>query len=293
MKPKKTLGKPESNSDVLNKHPTTLLIGYGWVNQFVGKYFTEAHWTDENGKFYKVSDNSEVEPLERYSLAFIAVPTPMLPSGKCDTSIVEAVVKSYAQKVDFFCCKSTVEVGAIDKIQKLQKVNICMSPEYLGETLGHPLNEPLRNTFIVLGGKKNVTKVFADAWTTVTNSYSIIYQTSAKTAELCKLMENSFIATKVIFCNEFYDLAKSIGVDYNELREIWLLDPRVSRSHTYVYADNRGVSGKCIPKDVNNLVWYFEQNHITPKLMKFLLKYNADLREGYNNSVPLLGEDIK
>ena len=286
----KTLGKPESNSDVLNKHPSTLLLGFGWVGQFIGKYFTEAHWTDENGKFYRASDNQEVKPLAKYKLAFIGVPTPMLSSGKCDTSIVEAVVKRYSPIVDYFCCKSTVEVGTIDYLTTKYGVNICMSPEYVGETLGHPLTEPSKNTFIILGGEKKVTKVFAEAWTMVTNSYSSIYQVPGKTAELCKLMENSFIATKVMFLNEFYDLANLIGVDFNELREVFLADPRVGRSHTYVYENNRGFSGKCLPKDINNLVWFFEQNKITPRLMKFLLHYNADLRKDYKNSVPLLPE---
>jgi len=284
----KTLGKPESNSDVLNKHPTTLLIGMGWVGQFIGKYFTEAHWTDETGKYFSVKDNSEVIPLEKYELGFISVPTPMLSSGKCDTSIVEAVVKSYAHKVDYFCCKSTIEVGTINKLENTYGVRICMSPEYIGETLGHPLLEPSRETSIILGGEKEVTKTFAEAWTMVTNSYTKIYQVSARCAELCKLMENSFIATKVMFCNEFYQMAQSYHVDWNELREIWLADPRVGRSHTYVYPNNRGFSGKCLPKDLNNLA-YHNKN---AKLIKFLLKYNAELRKDYDNSVPLVGDEL-
>lgn len=127
----------------------------------------------------------------------------------------------------------------------------------------------------------------------VTNSYSTIYQVSGKSAELCKLMENSFIATKVMFCNEFYDLANKVGVDWNELREIWLADPRVGRSHTYVYPQNRGFSGKCLPKDLNNLVWYFEQNHITPQLIKFLLRYNAEMRKDIKSSIQLLPYEDK
>jgi UDPglucose 6-dehydrogenase len=284
----KELGKPEANSDVLNKHPTTLLIGYGWVNQFIGKYFTEAHWVDETGIFHQVSDNEVVEPLEKYELAFISVPTPMLSSGRCDTSIVEAVVKSYAHKVGAFCIKSTVEVGTTLRLWKNYKVDVCMSPEYIGETLGHPLLEPSKDTFIILGGEKNVTMKFAEAWTMVTNSYTKIYQVSSKCAELCKLMENSFIATKVMFCNEFYSMAKHYVIDWHELREIWLADPRVGRSHTYVYPKNRGFSGKCLPKDLNNLAYHNKH----AKLIKFLLKYNTEMREGYENSVPLLGDEL-
>jgi UDPglucose 6-dehydrogenase len=290
----KTLGKPESNSDVLNKHPSTLLIGYGWVGQYIGKYFTEAHWVDEHGKFYRVSDNEEVTPLENYELAFIGVPTPITESGQCDTSIIFDVVKKYSPIVSYFCCKSTVEIGTMEKLKELYGVKICMSPEYLGETLGHPLTEPKRETFVILGGDKEVTNKFAEAWTMVTNACTKIYQVSGKTAELCKLMENSFIATKVMFCNEFYDLANQIGVDYNELRECFLADPRMSRYFTYVYKNNRGFSGKCLPKDLNNLAYYYRFIIGFPsRLIEFLLQYNAKLRKGYVNSVPLLGKHLE
>ena len=67
-------------------------------------------------------------------------------------------------------------------------------------------------------------------------------------------MENCYLATKVVFCNEFYDFAKKVGVDYNKLRETWLLDPRIGRSHTFVYDDNRGFGGSCLPKDTSAFV---------------------------------------
>ena len=44
-------------------------------------------------------------------------------------------------------------------------------------------------------------------------------KTTWETAELCKYMENAFLALKVTFCNEFYELAQRFGVDYGELRE--------------------------------------------------------------------------
>ena len=268
----KELGKPQPDSEVINKHPKTLILGYGWVGQYVGKYFTEAHWTDESGKFYN-TNNEEVEPLLEYEIGFICVPTPPLPSGKCDTSIVEQAYYNYPYVKDW-CIKSTVEIGTCEKLGD----NVCMSPEYVGETLGHPLLEPKRDTFIILGGPKDVTQKFAEAWTLVTNSYTKIYQVPAKTAELCKLMENSFIATKVMFMNQFYDLAKANDVDFNELREIFLADPRVSRSHTYVYENNRGFAGKCLPKDLNNLRHYSKEIGADPWLIDFLLEKNKELR---------------
>jgi len=288
----KQLGKPESNSDVLNKHPTTLIIGYGWVGQFIGKYFTEAHWVDEKGIFRNIQ-GKKVKALKEYQLAFVGVPTPMLDSGQCDTSIVKSVVKKYKDIVNYFCIKSTIEIGTIEYLENEYGVRFCMSPEYVGETLGHPLLEPSKNTFIILGGSENITRIFAEAWTLVTNAQSKIYQVDAKTAELCKLMENSFIATKVMFCNEFYALAEEIGVDYNKLRECFLADPRMSRHFTYVYKDNRGFSGKCLPKDLNNLAYFYRNNTaINANMIEFLLRQNAKMRKDYINSVPLLSNEL-
>ena len=286
MDEKKKLGKPQSDSEVINKHPSTLLVGYGWVGQHIGKYFKEAHWTDESGE-YRTVDNELVKPKDKYDLGFISVPTPMGENGRCDTSTIDTVIEKHGKlfgnpnkvSVDNWCNKSTVEVGTIDRLKKQYGINICMSPEYVGETLGHPLLEAKPDPFIILGGDKETTRKFADAWTKVTNSYARIHQTDGKTAELTKLMENSYIATKVMFVNEFRNLAESIGVDYNELRELWLADPRVSRSHTYAYDDNKGFAGKCLPKDLTNLATYFREEVGNPAhMIEFLLKRNEEIR---------------
>jgi len=265
--------KTNAHKEVINQQPSTLIIGYGWVGQFIHKYFTEADWVDENNLIH-----FSAEQRNEWELAFICVPTPACPDGRCQMDYVKSAVDTWKDKVQYFCCKSTVEIGSCDYFNK-KGINFCMSPEYLGETLAHPLNEPRKDTFVILGGPKAVTKIFAESWTLVTNSMTKIYQTDCKTAELTKLMGNSFIATKVIFVNEFFSLAEEIGVDFNELRELWLADPRVSRSHTYCYRNNRGFGGKCLPKDLNNLVWYFKnKTKIRAKLIEFLLEYNKEFK---------------
>jgi UDPglucose 6-dehydrogenase len=157
----------------------------------------------------------------------------------------------------------------------------CFSPEYYGETLGHPMAGVVRDPFIILGGPKGVTGAFAEAWSLVTNSNARIVQTTARAAELCKLMENAFIAVKVCFCNEMYDLAQVAGVDYNELRELWLMDQRVGRSHTYVYRENRGFGGKCIPKDTSNLCAWARAEGRPAAMLEGVREYNEKLRSGF------------
>jgi UDP-glucose 6-dehydrogenase len=91
-------------------------------------------------------------------------------------------------------------------------------------------------------------------------------------------MENCFLALKVTFCNEFFDIAEQFGVDYNELRELWLLDPRIGRSHTFVMPDDRGFGGKCLPKDVSALVQSACAAGYAPQLMLAMLEANSRFR---------------
>lgn len=100
------------------------------------------------------------------------------------------------------------------------------------------------------------------------------------------LMENCFLALKVTFCNEFYDIAERFGIDYNELRELWLLDPRIGRSHTFVLPDDRGFGGKCLPKDVSAMVQSACAASYAPQLLMAVLETNERFRDGREAVTP-------
>ena len=268
--------------EVVNRQPHVLIVGFGHVGQQIARYFTEARYVDLDGVVRRAFDGVEADHEEsRFDLGFICVPTPEGEDGACDTSMVRAAFDKWKFAATYWCIKSTVPIGTTDALNASYIVPICcFSPEYYGETLGHPLAGVSRDTFVILGGPREVTRHFARAWTLVTNSYTRIYQTDARTAELCKLMENSWIATKVSFCNQFFDLAAVAGVDWYELRELWLADPRVSRSHTYVYPRNRGWAGKCLPKDTANLCHWARGEGQPAEFMEMVRAYNAKLRGG-------------
>lgn len=252
----KKLGKPESNSDVINKEPRVLLIGYGWVGQYMGKYFTNAHYFDSSGVVKRVSDNEEVTPHGMYDLAIIGVPTPMIPeTGRCDISIVEKSVENWRSSVDCFLIKSTVEIGTTDYLAGKYDVKIAMSPEYVGETLGHPLLEARRDAFQIIGGHKGVANAIAEMFYTVLHANAPIYICSAVEAEIIKYCENMWIKDYVDYWNDVYDIAKTFKASFNAVREGLVLDPRKNRTHSLVYKNNRGWSGKCLPKDMSALAY--------------------------------------
>ena len=82
-------------------------------------------------------------------------------------------------------------------------------------------------------------------------------------------MENAYLATKVSFCNQFYDISKQIDVDYEELRELFTLDPRVENSHTFVYEDKPYWDSHCLNKDVQAIA-----DEYNAELLQDVIRFN-------------------
>ncbi|MEP0846621.1 MAG: hypothetical protein HRF50_07335 [Phycisphaerae bacterium] len=213
--------------------------------------------------------------VNRCDVAFICVPTPMRDDGSCNTSIVEESVAWV--ETPLLIIRSTVAPGTTDRLRAKYNKRIVFQPEYLGETTAHVFGSMAERDFVVLGGTVEDTSRAADVYKSYYNAYVRYYFCDALTAELAKYMENAFYAVKVTFVNEFYDIARAHGVDFNHLREIWLADPRISRDHTFVYPEARGFSGKCLPKDCRAIVHSAEQHGCDPKFMKACLEINAEL----------------
>lgn len=223
------------------------IVGLGAVGQGIQQLFPDASVYDAPRNI------GSSEEVNRCDVAFVCVPTPTAPDGSCDTSIVEEVVGWLATPV--IVIRSTVSVGTTRRLGEKYGKRVVFQPEYgPAETPDHPFHD-LRNVrWIILGGNRADCVLAARAWKSVYSSDVRLFYTTPETAELCKYMENAFLATKVTFCNEFFEIAGRLGVDYDELRELWLQDPRIGRSHTFVFPDKRGFAGKCLPKDLGALL---------------------------------------
>jgi len=289
----KTIGKPESNSDVINTEPKVLLIGYGWVGQYMGKYFKTAHYIEGNGIIKRVSDNEPITSGEApiYDLAIIGTPTPMnYETGQCDTSIVEEVVKKYRNIVKIFLVKSTVEIGTCEMLESRYGTSVCMSPEYVGETLGHPLLESRKDAFQIIGGNKNAREEVAQMFMKVLHASAPILLCSSQEAEIIKYCENMWIMRRVDYWNDVFDVAEAHGESFTTIREGLVLDPRMSRTHSNVYRDNRGWSGKCLPKDMNALAFKMRQLGKPLPMLEKSIENNVKRRRNINSTEKLIPE---
>lgn len=240
------------------------IIGYGWVGKAMHKLFPNAYLYDTN---LKHSTKKEVNECD---VAFICVPTPNAHEGFLDTGIVDECV-SWCE-CPLIVIRSTVNPGTCDSLAEEYKKKIVYQPEYLGETPNHPLLDPTKRNFIIIGGKG---RKLIDLYTSVYNANVSIRQVSLKEAEVIKLSENRAIAFKVAQCQELYDICEKANVDYYTIRDaVYGDDPRFNLWWTFVYTDNRGMNSKCIPKDVYAWCAWAESMGYESNITKALLERN-------------------
>lgn len=245
------------------KKPEILIVGYGVVGKNIHKLFPNADVFDK----YDGSVNTKKDIL--YDCAFICVPTPANKDGSCNYDEVEEAIQETNAKV--IVIKSTIPPGTTDKLKEKYRKRLVFSPEYYGETQ----HANVGYDFQILGGDPKDTEQVAQIMQHYFTGFVKIMQVDAKTAELTKYMENAYLATKVVFCNTFYRLAKKLGVNYSLLRECFILDPRVNPSHTFVYREAPYYDSKCFNKDLPAILHFTDYE---PELIKAVIEINEKFK---------------
>ncbi len=242
------------------------IVGYGHVGMAMKELFKDALIYD---KYKEIGSKEEINKCDG---AFICVPTPQNADGSCDVSMVDEVLEWL--KNDVIIIRSTVPVGYTKEKDAHHKSSIVFQPEYYGETVNHPFQDLSQRKWITLGGEDEAVEKAIRIYQTVYNANIDFCITDSSTAELAKYMENAYYATKVIFCNEFYDIARSMGISYSKLREVWAYDPRINKDHTFVYPDDRGYGKSCLPKDLASIINQAEERGTDVSLLRRVREKN-------------------
>ena len=199
-----------------------------------------------------------IKPAEA-DIFIIAVPTPFYEDklNKLTNSpipnvnyIVEATkqIASFVKSGNLILLESTSPVGTTDMVSEILKkegvdtsgIYIAHSPERV--LPGQIMKELIENDRVV-GGVNNIsTKKAAEFYRTFVHGQ--VMQTTAKTAEMTKLTENSFRDVNIAFANELSILSDDMGVDVNELISLANMHPRVK-----ILNPGCGVGGHCISVD--------------------------------------------
>ena len=174
--------------------------------------------------------------------------------------------------------KSTVPPGTTEKWNKMYKnISIVFNPEFLTEA--NSIEDfKNQNRIIVGGGRRAATKVvriYKKAFPKVP-----IIKTGSTYAEMVKYVTNCFLAMKVSFANEMYEISNALDIDYDKVVEYAMYDERLGYSHWMVPGPDGdfGYGGHCFPKDVNALKSLAWSLGCSPRMLEATDSKNNDVR---------------
>lgn len=261
------------------------IVGYGYVGKAVEYGFKPKNEILIHDKFLPSLPLKKL--VESAEIIFVCVPTPMdAKYSKIDLSIVESVISDITKlakklkKQPIIVIKSTVVPGTTRKLgKKYNYPEILFNPEFLTEA--NYLFDFVNPDRIIVGGDVDwVRRKLVDLYRTSFNNPPI-FQTDPTTAEMVKYMANTYLATKVIFANEMFNLCEKLGIKYEEMKKMTVADKRIYDSHLDI-TTQRGFGGKCFPKDTVALLGLAKEVGIELSVLESAWKKNLKIRKVYD-----------
>jgi UDP-N-acetyl-D-mannosaminuronic acid dehydrogenase len=200
---------------------------------------------------------TQPEPAEVF---LIAVPTPFTDGHKPDLSYIEAAAKAIAPvlaKGNLVILESTSPVGTTEKLAEwlAQSRPDLSFPQKAAETAdiqiaycpervlpGRVVHELVDNDRVIGGMTRTATFMAAALYKTFVQGDLV--ETNARTAEMCKLTENSFRDVNIAFANELSMICDQLDINVWELIALANRHPRVN-----ILTPGAGVGGHCIAVD--------------------------------------------
>lgn len=247
----------------------TGIIGVGVVGEAVASVIPGALLYD---KFKKIGSIDEVNGAD---IIFVCVSTPYIAGKGCDTSAVDDALSVIKGK-KIVVIKSTVTPGTTEKMQaKYPQHSILFNPEFLRQA--HAV-EDMKNPDEQIVGYTDESKEYAQEIIDILPKAPHTFIVKSKEAEMAKYFSNTFLALKVTFANQIFDLCQKSGIDYETVKNIAAVNPRFAFSHFDVMFDGyRGYSGACLPKDTKALIKFGDDLGVDLLLLKQADEINKKL----------------
>jgi UDPglucose 6-dehydrogenase len=249
------------------------IMGMGVVGDAVSEYFERRGYALRGYDPYR-NIGSE-QSINESDVVFICVPTPYRPSMGFDAGALEdAVSRLDGSKV--VVIKSTVLPGTTEAFQhRYSQHCFLFNPEFLREASAR---EDFVNADRQLVGYTAQSRHLAESLLSILPPAPYQRVMVAREAEMTKYMTNCFLAMKVSFANEIFDLATALDVDYNVVADAVAADPRIGASHLDVFDGGyRGYGGKCLPKDTKALIDLGDRLGVPLRMLRTTDRVNASL----------------
>ncbi|MDA7625468.1 UDP-N-acetyl-D-mannosamine dehydrogenase [Akkermansiaceae bacterium] len=261
------------------EHPEVVIIGLGYIGlptaALIASNNVKLHGVDINQKVVDTINRGEihiVEPELDTAVAsavkggylkaattaaeannyLLVVPTPFKGKNEPDISFVEAATRGILPLLkagDLYIIESTSPVGTTEKIMNLiyrerpelkGKLHIAYCPERV--LPGNVMHELVHNDRVIGGVDEASTQKALAFYSNYVKGK--LHPTNARTAEMCKLVENSSRDVQIAFANELSLICDKAGINVWELINLANKHPRVN-----ILQPGCGVGGHCIAVD--------------------------------------------
>jgi nucleotide sugar dehydrogenase len=262
----------------LFKQPKIGIVGLGFVGGAI-----RDNMTDHCELILVDNDPSRgqhtYKDLETCEGIFIAVPSPQGADGKCDTSILEAVLEKLKNYKGVIISKCTAPPSTYEELGQ-RYPNLVHAPEFL--TAANAVRDYANGKFAIIGGtvvayQREAERVIRLGQHGLKANVEFC---SLGEASLAKYAINCFMSTKVIFMNELEKLASVSGLNYNKISSMITMDERIGKSHMQVPGPDGyyGFGGACFPKDTAAMLKYAEEQGAEMAVLNSAVKKNTLLR---------------
>lgn len=260
-----------------NKKIKIGIIGLGYVGGAV------KHWFEKQPRKYKLFfyDKHKVvgsiEEVNQADIIFVAVPTPFQKMGKgYDDAAIKEVLK-YIKNGKVIVIKSTILPGSTETFQKLYPRKIILfNPEFLRAKTA--IKDFLRPDRQIIGYASKKGKAIAARILKILPKAPYFKILKSSEAEMVKYFNNVYLANRVIFANQIYDLCRKLGINYEAVKECVVKDKRIGNSHFDVLADGyRGYAGFCFLKDSKSLIQFAKKLRVNLDLIEKADEINTKL----------------
>lgn len=257
------------------------IVGNGFVGNAIYQNFKDK----VECKVYDVRDHrcyNTIEDTVNSNIVFVCLPTPMMDNGECDLSYVMEFFKNVktSSSHTVFVIKSTVPIGTTDKIvdEMRSDLRVIHNPEFL--TAVNAVEDFKNADRHIIGGKQHLCMILRDFYKQYFPETPIQIVTS-KESETIKYFANSFLAAKISFFNNLYEICEKFQMNFDSVKQGVCTDDRIGFAHTKVPGPDglMGFGGYCFPKDINALINTLKENNIDASLFEAAWKYNQKIRK--------------
>lgn len=253
----------------------------------------------KNGKSYvgdvldkdvkKLIDSSHLNPTSEYSklkdvdAVIICVPTPLRKSREPDISYVLSAaneVKKYLHKGQVIVLESTVYPGVTEEIllSLFESTGLkCGKDFYLA--FSPERVDPGRKDYTLKNTPKIVGGIDDESAKRAAKIYSIVCDnvvkvSSARTAEMVKLLENTFRAVNIGLVNEIAQLCDKMGIN------VWeVIEAAATKPYGFMkFLPGPGIGGHCIPIDPLYLSWKAKSFGFTTRFINLADEVNQSMQ---------------